>query len=449
MADERIEPGTIGLLNDPTFNEMKFYETIRQLPHKKQLLAHKTIDHPDVNTLVILAHRRWGKSIFMKQVIEKFMIKYPGIRVFLGAPTYKLCTRVCDDLFSDVRLYWKDLLRGHARYSRHEIGFDFKNGSSFVATGMDNPNSAIGSSIDLALFDEFQLISEEAYNLFLPAISDKARMGKQIICGTPRMVGVFSNLASYGLEEEGRNNGEWTMRFPYDEEDPAPYVKASEYERQKRILPKKRFESEWKCKFELEGGMVFSFDKTNFMPRRQRRVMPRETIGIGIDIGKQTDFTVATALTTDRKMVGFKRIHETDWPQILRELKDFIRIYSNNNPAFVCIDATGKGSMAASELSNYFASHPNVGGNITEIVFTAQLKEVMIEELQTEMEHKNLIMWDDEDIKDELANFIYIKTDSGNKKYQAGVGKHDDIVSSLMLANWALKSRREGGIDIV
>jgi len=447
---ELIVPNPNLVIADPLFDEEAFFSTIGQMPHKKQLLAHKLIDHPDVNTLCIIAHRRWGKSIFMKQIIEKYMLKYPEIVVFLGAPTYKFCTRVCDPLYKDIKKHWRHFVRGKLKYSRHEIGFTLVNGSTFIATGMDNPDSALGQSIDIALFDEFQSIPTASYELFLPAIADKQRMGKQIICGTPRFAGLFHDIATSGLSKEGHEMGEYTLVFPYDEKDPAPYVKEEYYKKQKKKLPKARFEAEWLCKFMTKGGEVFRYSDQNFMPPRTRRVKPGEWIFIGVDFAIGDDYTVVTCLTADKKMVGLLRFSTSSWNHTLSKIKEFILRYSKYNPCIISFDSTAIGDRPTDELVTFFSSHPNIGKKrMYKVKFDAKTKNSMVETMQMELEVCSLVLWDLPEIKEELSNFTYYMSQQKNIKYSASSGKHDDIITAIMLALYSYSNRNKVNIQVI
>ena len=81
------------------------------------------------------------------------------------------------------------------------------------------------------------------------------------------------------------------------------------------------------------------------------------------------------------------------------------------------------------------------------IKFTNDNKGAMVEDMQMEMETRNLVMWEIPEIRNELAEFNYEVTKAKKVIYQGEENKHDDIVTSIMLALYAIKNRSRASVD--
>ena len=72
------------------------------------------------------------------------------------------------------------------------------------------------------------------------------------------------------------------------------------------------------------------------------------------------------------------------------------------------------------------------------VLFTNPKKVMLIEKLMVAIEHRLITFPDIEVLIDELRAFSYELLPTGNFRYSAPEGKHDDCVISLALAVWAL-----------
>jgi hypothetical protein len=81
------------------------------------------------------------------------------------------------------------------------------------------------------------------------------------------------------------------------------------------------------------------------------------------------------------------------------------------------------------------------------VVFTNSSKTSMVSALMLTFERKDLLIPNIPELLYELDMYEVQTTASGTMRYSAPIGMHDDIVSSLMLANDAVQEMR-GGFEI-
>ena len=81
-------------------------------------------------------------------------------------------------------------------------------------------------------------------------------------------------------------------------------------------------------------------------------------------------------------------------------------------------------------------------GTISKDLTKIGSKEKVINKLAVDIEQKNIKYPADTTLIDELESFGYNITPSGNFRFGAPEGMHDDYVIALALANWGLKGKK-------
>lgn len=154
------------------------------------------------------------------------------------------------------------------------------------------------------------------------------------------------------------------------------------------------------------------------------------TVVVGADWAKTKDYTVFTAFDiVTRRMVGFERFHKTKYTEAIRKLVLFCRQFSD--VLVVRHDKTGLGNVIDDQLA--YTDLPYEG-----ITFTNNIKAEMVAQLITSLEQKTVGLPHWNEMLDELESYEVQTTAIGNMTYGATEGKHDDIVSSMLLSHTAL-----------
>lgn len=207
----------------------------------------------------------------------------------------------------------------------------------------------------------------------------------------------------------------------------------------KRALPERLFKQYYLAQFIddatvfigfqdcLFGEPVFMDDgyQTWYAPDYETK-----TVVIGADWAKSQDRTVFTAIDVQsRKLVGFMRFYKTPYTEAIRRLCLFSRKFADT--IVVLHDKTGIGDAIDDQLA--YTELPYEG-----VVFTNKSKADMATKLMTSFEQQTLRVPRIDVLQREVDAYETKTTPSGLITFSAPTGKHDDIVSSLMLSNLGL-----------
>lgn len=162
---------------------------------------------------------------------------------------------------------------------------------------------------------------------------------------------------------------------------------------------------------------------------------PTKRYVMGVDLAKERDYTVIVVMDERSKhVVHFDRFQGITWDMQLPRIAETARRY---NKAKVLVDSTGVGDPIYDQLRT-------IGVNIEGYKFTNPSKENLVRGLMIALENTEVSYPDIPELINELEIFEYDITASGNFKYSAPDGLHDDTVYALALALEACR-RPSGG----
>lgn len=167
----------------------------------------------------------------------------------------------------------------------------------------------------------------------------------------------------------------------------------------------------------------------------------KSSVVLGVDWAKKEDFTVFTAISLDSpvpKMVGFQRFQGLSYTEAIKQLIGFARNFKK--VVLGRHDRTGVGEALDDMLAG---THLPFEG----VIFTNMSKTGMVSALMLTFERKDILIPNIPELLYELDSYEVQTSASGNMRYAAPLGMHDDIVSALMLANDAVQEMR-GGFEI-
>ena len=151
---------------------------------------------------------------------------------------------------------------------------------------------------------------------------------------------------------------------------------------------------------------------------------------IGVDLAKSQDYTVLAVLCRQTKhLVAFQRFNQTSWYEQRLQISDLAKKYHN---ALVVIDSTGVGDPIAEDLQHG-------GVSVKPYLFTNTSKQALVEKLKVSIEQRLITFPDLPVLVEELRNFQTEVSKSGNIKYSAPQGSHDDCVIALGLATCGME----------
>jgi hypothetical protein len=389
-------------------------------PTSDQLMIHQD----DARFRIIAAGRRWGKNWLAQNDMASKAWTYPQSMVWWCSPVYRQAKR-------DYRRFKKFFKPVIEKFWDSELRIELKNETYIEFHGLEEPENIEGEGLDFLYVDESGLVKDNAiYNSLLPMLMDK--QGKAVFFGKPKGKGNwFYKFFSLGLgSDDLYNSYQYTI---FDN----PYIEAEDVKRIQQITPDRIFKQEYMAEFVDDGSGVFAgynacIDDSIVLGGKP---IAGHYYRIGIDIAKHQDFTVLTVIDMkSNSVVDFKRFNELDYNIQKSIIYNFAKHWGN---AELIIDSTGVGEPIYDDLSRS-------GLIITSFKFSNTSKIKLIENLIITIQNRGITFPIIPDLITELDLFEYNRTPSGNVRYSAPEGFHDDCVISLALAVWDLSNQYQG-----
>ena len=432
------------------FNEEKFQQKVQWSPnspkkHEPQIEILKAVNkvlskETDYNQVVIAAGTRFGKSalcgyICVREIAKNVLALKRGenvkpIHVWIVAPTYDLADKVFDYVArffaSAFPLWGKYISRRLPQSIKLPIGIKVECKSG------DSPEGMLGEEIDLAIVDECSRLKRAAWESYL-AQRLGSREGKVIFISTP-----FGKNWFYEQWIKAKNH-ETSFQFTTIDN---PYFPKAEWDRARETLPEAVFQQEHQALFLADAAAVFR--RVDDIIKDDCLASPKKghLYYMGLDLAKHRDFTAITIIDSSvypNRVVYTDRFQKIDYPFQKRRAIAAAKKYNN---ARIVVDSSSVGEPISEELRR------ESGCYVEDFKFTNKSKKELIEKLSISIEQKKIFIPNNEILIDELKAFGYTMTESGNIRYGAPQGLHDDFVISLALASWNLRGRKQGQAEV-
>lgn len=372
---------------------------------------------------VVACGRRWGKTTLGLWLAAGLARR--GKRVWWVAPTYGLAFHPWRTLKAALAEEWEAKLES----ARH---IDLPGGGSVTVKSADGPDSLRGVGLDFVIVDEAAFVSEEAWTASLrPALSD--RQGGALLISTPCGRNWFFHAFQRGQDPL---TGAWaSWRHPTVDN---PLVTAEEIADVQAMLPERIFQQEYLAEFLAGSGEVFhGIRAAATIPAGSHKPIRGHGYVMGVDFGRHNDFTAIAVLDADARpapaMVALERFNEMNWPLQRARIAATARLWGVRA---ILAEANAMGE-------------PNIDGlreeglPVTSFTTTASSKPLLIERLVRAIGDGSVALLDDEVLIGELEAYTRtISRYTGQSRYSAPSGRHDDTVIALALAWWALTTPR-------
>jgi hypothetical protein len=353
---------------------------------------------------VLMCGRRWGKSLVCQIIAINQMLA--GKSVSYVTPTHELGK----DFFRSILAYLPiEVIESDNQTDRK---ITLVTGGSVKFYSGENLTSFRGSKYHTVIVDEAAFIPDlkRAWGEdILATLLDY--QGNGILISTPNGKDFFHALYTRGL-----NNEPGYESFHYSSYD-NPTLPPGAIDELKRELTDEQHSQEILAIAGENSGSAFG--STSLIQSHVAPLSTQSTIVYGIDVASIQDWTVIIGLDENGCMTYQDRFR-SDYPQTMDKIKAL--------PAGILkvIDSTGVGQVVLQTLST---SVPNIRG----FDFTSVSKPEIITQLIKDVQQGNIKYT--QLVADEMSVFQYIRTPSGNYKYQARQGYHDDAVCALAIAN--------------
>lgn len=362
--------------------------------------------------MIMDAGRRWGKTLSAINWLLEGTWKYGGENWWV-VPIYKI-----------GRIAWRRLTgcvpkRAIRDCSKVEMRMELISGGSIEIRSADNPENLRGEGLKRLVIDEAARVPRDAWEESLrPSLSDN--QGRALFISTPKGRNWFFDLWTKGQDPLQKNNFE-SWKFPTWDN---PKITKADVDQARESLPADVFQQEYEAEFLEDSAGVFRNIKSCIKGILEKPDKDK-TYYAGLDLARLTDFTVLSIIDQNKHLVFFDRFNKIDWTYQKARIIESIKNYK----AKLLMDSTGIGDPILDDLSRALV-------NIEGFKFTNESKKDLIQSLAISFEQDKITIPEIKELVNELSIFEYEMTRSGNVRYSAPEGYHDDCVISLALANW-------------
>lgn len=294
----------------------------------------------------------------------------------------------------------------------------------------DDPYSVVGFTFSKLIVDESQAVPDEVWTKIRPTLD--VRNASVVAFGTPDITpeqSWFRGMWLRGQDEDANDYHSFTVSC-YEN----PWMNLETIKEAKSTLSARDFAMLYEGQWVDEEGAIFTHieDAITYNPplfdKDKRYVM-------SVDFAIHDDYNVVLVAEQSTRVVVYKdRWHLIDLVNTYDRIEN---IWEKWNKPFVVADESGMGEPMIYELRAR-------GMRVKGLKVTFANKMNLIGNLASDIEHRRIQFPDWEDLKTELKAFIWHKTPSGRLSAGAAAGYHDDIVSSMLILNDYLRTKRGG-----
>lgn len=393
-------------------------------PHQKQKEILHGILSSEAKHHIACIGRQFGKSLMGMNIALYWAINNGPAKILWVSPVYSQASKVQRELIAAIN---DSGLIKSANLSSNEI--ELKNGSVILFRSAERYDNIRGLTLDYAIIDEAAFIKDDAWaEAIKPTLLVRGK--KILFISTPKGKNWFYNLYQLGASPDHEDYKSYTGSS-YD----TPYIRLQDIEDARRTIPENVFRQEYMAQFIDSGGEVFSnIDKNLFMNWSQ----PVGKVYCGIDLGKQEDYTVATFIDSEGKVIDIYRANAQEWTTMTREILNRIRKWN----ATTLIEVNSIGDVIFEQVKKEWQdTHP--------FVTSSKSKNEIIEGLILDFNDDVIRIPNAElfpALYSELSTFTYeYNPKTRSIRYGHPNGLHDDTVISLAIANYNRKTNKTLG----
>ncbi len=384
-------------------------------PTPQQLQVIKTVLNTEAKYITTVSPRQAGKSMLAINMLLYFAINDKGTTSCFISPIYSQARKVMEELYDAI----KDTdIVDKVNFSNFEI--KLKTGSKILFKSAEREDGLRGYTFDYLIIDEAAYIKEDAFKRAIqPTVFIKGK--KVLLFSTPRGRDWFYNTHKMGTDPEHKQYASCRMSYQGN-----PYVNHEEIESAKKALPEAIFRAEYEGEF-LEGeSSVFQNFNTNVSDVYPQ---PQGKIFAGLDLGRESDYTVCTFIDASGQIIDIYREKGKDWEEMTNAVLTRVKKWN----ASLLVETNSMGTVIYENLKKQWAdTHPFNTSNSSkkDIVETLILAfaEASIKIPSIKLEpvlHHEL----------EVFEMSY-NPKTRNVRYAARASFHDDMVLSLCIGWW-------------
>lgn len=371
---------------------------------------------------VLNCGRRFGKTDLCQILAGIALME--GLPVGWFAPNYK----TLDDAWQEMKRTFAPVI---VSANKTAMQMTVSTGGTLDGWTLDHDGAGRSRKYASVIIDEAARVKNlwDAFQFDIrPTLLDLH--GRAFFASTPKGLNDF-----HRLWQMADNDPEWARwRMPTSEN---PYIPLDEIEKMRSSLPGRVAQQELDAEFLEDGAFFQGVDKacTIEQPDAPEQHAGHRVVG-GLDWALSNDFTVMTLYCADcRRVVYWYRANKIDFSLQRQRIVSDLQLWGATIlPERNSIGAPNIEALMAAGV--YVTKGPDSKpGFLT----TAQSKPELINRLAMEIERGNIAL--PKDYADELRSYEVSFSLSGNPKFNAPTGAHDDRVISAALALEAARAR--------
>jgi phage FluMu gp28-like protein len=387
--------------------------------------------------IVVRWSRQAGKTTTLALRAIWFALKYPKTLTLIVAPSLRQSMILADKLQDFLTSIPQDKRKLVIDKMQRTV-IRFKKGSRIVALP-NSPQLLRGYTAHQVICDEAAFFRDDElvfYNVLMPMLSTTD--GTLIVSSTPWSTdSVFYKMCM---------NPEYSPHVvTWKEVVEAGLIKQEFIEEMRQSIPAERFQREFESKFVedidawLTQSLIASCIDSELQPYDFHDA-PQGEFHIGIDFGKQQDYSVVTVVQRFDNVIKLVHVHRfplnTEYASVIGYVKSLQDRWKTVRSVYA--DITGVGSYIVEDMV-----HSGIQ-NVQGVTFTVQSKEDMATILREKMRQKAFLIpyepvrkKQDIDLCSELNVEKYELMKTGHIRFSHPEGSHDDIFWATALAVYA------------
>ena len=380
------------------------------------------------------AGRQVGKSFTAVQVLLWFALNKPNTESMYVSMTYVQTLKLFKELYRGIKK--SGIVQS---CSKSEFEIVLKNGSTIYFKSYQNADNSRGYHISgVLIVDEAAWLKDEDFDGIYRPMLQNHKTAKALIISSPRGCNWFYNYYMMGTKGN-RYTNKSTKSFKTTYLD-NPFCDKAEIEDFRKTMPDLVYRQEILAEFISGAGSAFGSKykecisndiETNPLRR------PNDHYYMGIDVGRQNDYTVATVIShMTGEVVDILRMRHLPFEQIANSISVLAQKW---RVSCILQERNGIGDPFYELLGKKLAEKHIYG--LESWTTTNQSKNNLIEALNLSFDEKSIKIPPNADLLDEIEMFECIfSMKSHSITYGARYGYHDDMVMSLAIANWAKRT---------
>lgn len=400
------------------------------IPTKGQCSIFEAITNPNYKWVWISATTRYGKSDNLSIALI-YLAKFHNLKIPIVAGSQEKANKIMEYVVSH--------LSDHPSLSEGLIGFDatkveklktqvskaaikWIDGGWIYITSVDSRNikaegeGVVGEGGDIVVLEEAGLIKRrEQFSKIVRMV--EGDWGKLVMSGNAVENSVF--------EDAYNDPAFYKIRITLDQAIEEGRINLERLEQQKKLTTQRDWERYYLVQFPPnDSGKVFrGLDAV--LGARPAKPLAGHNYLAGVDLAKHQDYTVIVIYDRNtNEQVYLDRFNQLDWTVQKRRIKAICNYYNN----CICrLDATGLGDPIADDLIRD-------GVRVDPVKLTSNVKKEIIDNLVIKIEQQQIRMINTAQTVEEFTKYTYEQTATGQIRYNAPEGFHDDIVIAHALA---------------